>query len=193
MIFQGTSGQYQLFFRTYQDRCRKRVFGVRDCDAFSLIEVTISLGIIAFALVGIMGLFPAALQSARDSQQETQATFIAQQIFGGLSSNLSPSGNFVPTGSDVTDSSHRLAVDLTEEESYYLGFSQEGVALGAVTESEFENAIETREWVYATRVSVFADSPAPGISQVEVLVTSPAVATLPRRSRYPFVTLIRNQ
>ena len=45
---------------------------------FSLIEVVLALGIISFAIVGIIGLMPVAMKSAGDSMRETDATFIAR-------------------------------------------------------------------------------------------------------------------
>ena len=46
--------------------------------AFSLVEAALSLAIISFAMIAIMGLFPVALHTARDSDNETRATFIEE-------------------------------------------------------------------------------------------------------------------
>ena len=43
-------------------------------QAFSLIEIVLALGVISFAIVGIMGLFPVAMRAAQESQSETRAT-----------------------------------------------------------------------------------------------------------------------
>lgn len=58
----------------------------RHPDAFSLVEVVLALGVIGFALLAIIGLFPIGLQSDRASIQETRANFIAQQTFATLRS-----------------------------------------------------------------------------------------------------------
>lgn len=50
-------------------------------SAFSLVEVTIAIGIFAFVIVAIMGLFPVALKQRGDSAFETRAVLIARQIF----------------------------------------------------------------------------------------------------------------
>ena len=42
-----------------------------------MVEIVLAIGIISFALVGILGLIPAAMDSAIKSQRETQATCIA--------------------------------------------------------------------------------------------------------------------
>lgn len=50
-------------------------------EAFSLVEVTIAIGIFAFVVVALMGLFPAALRQREQAEAETRAVLIAQQIF----------------------------------------------------------------------------------------------------------------
>src|SRR5205814_6531881 len=51
---------------------------------FSLAEVVIALGVIAIAVVAILALFPAALQTGHSAQDETRAAQIAQTIFPRL-------------------------------------------------------------------------------------------------------------
>ncbi len=49
--------------------------------AFSLVEVTLALGIISFAFVAIFGMLPVALDTARDSIDRTRGAQIAQRLF----------------------------------------------------------------------------------------------------------------
>ncbi len=58
----------------------------RGVAAFSLVEVVLALGVIGFALVAIIGLFPTALHSERASIQETRANHLAEQVFSTLRS-----------------------------------------------------------------------------------------------------------
>jgi type II secretory pathway pseudopilin PulG len=58
-------------------RCAKRL-------AFTLAEVVIALGVIAVAVVAILAVFPAALQTGHSAQDETRAAQIAQTIFPRL-------------------------------------------------------------------------------------------------------------
>ena len=53
-------------------------------DAFSLVEVTIAIGIFAFVIVGIIGLFPTALRMQSKSAVETRSAMVAQQIFAAV-------------------------------------------------------------------------------------------------------------
>src|SRR5437879_9368023 len=52
--------------------------------AFSLLEVVIALGVIAVGIVGVLAVFPTALQTGHSAQDETRAAHIAQSVFGSL-------------------------------------------------------------------------------------------------------------
>src|SRR5437588_6943352 len=52
--------------------------------SFSLIEVVIALGVITVGIVGILAVFPTALQTGHSAQDETRAAHIAQSVFGSL-------------------------------------------------------------------------------------------------------------
>ena len=54
--------------------------------AFSLVEVTLSLGIIAFCLVTLVGLLPVGLNSNQAALQQTAAAAIAQAVVADLRS-----------------------------------------------------------------------------------------------------------
>jgi uncharacterized protein (TIGR02598 family) len=51
---------------------------------FSMVEVALALGIVGFSMLAIMGLFPLAMNTARDSLTETRATQLAQDTFSDL-------------------------------------------------------------------------------------------------------------
>jgi uncharacterized protein (TIGR02598 family) len=48
--------------------------------AFTLIEIIIALGVISFALIGLLGLLPAGLQTFRSTMNMSACTQIAQRI-----------------------------------------------------------------------------------------------------------------
>lgn len=62
-------------------KCRLPLFLA---TAFSLVEVTIAMGIIAFGLVAILGVLPVAFTTSRASITQTRATGIADTVFAGL-------------------------------------------------------------------------------------------------------------
>ena len=49
-------------------------------SGFSLVEVTIALGIFAFAVLGLMGMLPIALQTHRDAKLDTVLAQIKQRL-----------------------------------------------------------------------------------------------------------------
>lgn len=60
----------------------RRPFGAS--SAFSLVEVTIALGIVAFGLVAILGVLPVAFTTSRTSINQTRATGIMETVFAGM-------------------------------------------------------------------------------------------------------------
>lgn len=53
-------------------------------SAFTLVEVTIALGVVSFALLAMIGLIPTGLGSLRNSTQQSVNAQIIQQISSGL-------------------------------------------------------------------------------------------------------------
>lgn len=49
-------------------------------SGFSLVEVTIALGVFAFAVLGLMGMLPIALQTHRDAKNDTVLSQIKQRL-----------------------------------------------------------------------------------------------------------------
>src|SRR5437870_13907184 len=53
------------------------IFGLRRVHAFSLVEVTLALGVAAFCLLAVFGLMPVGVQTNRNSTSQTTAANIA--------------------------------------------------------------------------------------------------------------------
>ena len=66
---------------------------------FSLVEVTVAIGIFAFVAVAILGLLPAALKIRAESAQETLGVMIAQQLLASIDAAPSLTNVVFPTGS----------------------------------------------------------------------------------------------
>jgi uncharacterized protein (TIGR02598 family) len=83
-------------------------------NAFSLVEVVLALGVISFAIVAILGVFPLGLSTGHSAQDETRAPQIAQMILSSLSAQASTQFNnvLIPLPASQT-----LAVDLTSSAS----------------------------------------------------------------------------
>jgi type II secretory pathway pseudopilin PulG len=63
---------------------RSEIGGQRSEVGFSLVEVTVAIGIFAFVVVGVLGLLPTALRMRAESAQETRAVLIAQELFSSV-------------------------------------------------------------------------------------------------------------
>jgi hypothetical protein len=53
---------------------------------FSLVEVAITLGVVAFAFFGLLGLFPLALEQSKSCVNETRGAQLARMVFSTLAS-----------------------------------------------------------------------------------------------------------
>lgn len=76
-------------------------------DGFSLVEVVIAIGIFAFVIVGIIGLFPAALRIRSESALDTRAAMIAQQLMASIDSASSVTNNNLLFPSGFFDSTKK--------------------------------------------------------------------------------------
>ena len=59
--------------------------------AFSLVEVTLALGIAAFCLIAVFGLVPVGVQTNRNATSQTTATNILSSVVSDI--RASPKGN----------------------------------------------------------------------------------------------------
>jgi uncharacterized protein (TIGR02598 family) len=57
--------------------------------AFSLVEVTLALGIAAFCLIAVLGLVPAAVMTNRNATSQTAATNIVASVIADMRSTTS--------------------------------------------------------------------------------------------------------
>lgn len=143
--------------------------------AFSLVEVVLALGVISFAIVGIMGLFPVAMRAGLESQRETRANHIARMIFSDLAASP-PTNAMVATG---PDSFTNLVLS---------NFS------GSLTNLYDNAGLPTRDpaaAAFAAKISIRPDTPATGLAHIEAVISAPAAAPETNRSAYTFVTLLR--
>jgi hypothetical protein len=129
---------------------------------FSLAEVVIALGVIAVGIVGILAVFPTALQTGHSAQDETRAAQIAQTIFGSLVGQaLSQFNNVQFLLSDNTTRS-TPPIDLTTSSG-----ATPALTLYAANDGELTQ--DTTKAVYA--IFIYTNNSVPGF-------TDPASANL---------------
>jgi uncharacterized protein (TIGR02598 family) len=66
-------------------------------DAFSLIEITVAIGVIAVGLLAILGLLPIGMKSGRDAVDATRTSLIAQDVSNRVRASMTsndPSSQF---------------------------------------------------------------------------------------------------
>jgi uncharacterized protein (TIGR02598 family) len=61
-------------------------FRERAQHAFSMIEIVVALGVISFAIIAILGIFPIALSSNRSGMNEARAAQLVRAITGTIDS-----------------------------------------------------------------------------------------------------------
>jgi type II secretory pathway pseudopilin PulG len=91
---------------------------MRSRSAFTLIEIVLALGVAALAVVGIMALLPAGLDSGRSAQVETVASNLAQWMF---------EDRFLGRGFSAVESEYggaTLPVRLLPDSSRYADYEQ---------------------------------------------------------------------
>lgn len=166
--------------------------GLASRAGFSLVEVTIAIGIFAFVIVAILGLFPAALRQRSDAAAETRAVLIAQQVFGGIAA----------TGSVTNALSSDYSIKWDEAKSpslrnlsngVVLGFSQNGTTVNHIfpnTNSWASTEIGPVEQNITTKAFVVATNLSPGLFNVTVQVGYPANLPADKRRQQTFSSLV---
>ena len=148
----------------------------------SLIEVVIALGIISFAVVGIVGMMPVALKSAQESMRETDATLIAQRIFSELKTG---NGANRTVTKDTTNSIQ--TINLSSDSRNNLAFTQDGAPQAFFTST---NSPANADYDFYAQISVFTNTGVANLSRVQIDITAPAAASPSGRTTNSFVTLL---
>ena len=157
---------------------RKPSIGLKQ-SGFSLIEIILALGIISFALVGILGLFPVAVDAATSSQRETHAALIARSIFDQLNARPESPKRIIGLSEDFDGSSPApVTLDLDKGSSATINYDIDGnPSAGGGTTAIYQAEIS---------VAPVTGPPDLGVSQVTVTVK-------PRNASgvsYPFASLL---
>src|SRR5437870_6920187 len=92
---------------------------LRSAAAFSLVELTLALGIAAFCLIALFGLVPIGIQTNRNATSQTAATNVMAAVVADLratpKTNNTSSQFCIPLGTSATlyfDSEGRCSTDL---------------------------------------------------------------------------------
>ena len=126
----------------------------RSTSAFSLVELTLAIGIAAFCLIAVFGLMPVGVQTNRNATSQTAATSILSDVIADMRATPNP---------PAINTSAQYGITFgTDKTLYFDGAGQFTTSLGA--NSRY-------------RVSITFPSSPTGLSYTDLKVTWPAAAT----------------
>jgi uncharacterized protein (TIGR02598 family) len=135
--------------------------------AFSLVEVTLALGISAFCLIAVFGLLPVGVQTNRNATSQTAATNIMAAVVADLRATRKPA---------TTSTQFALGFSgCTPPNSVQLYFNSEGQIVGrcdCCSDTPGSQGINPRY-----RVSVTYPTSSAGLPYLDVKVAWPAAAS----------------
>ncbi len=176
-----------------KDENRKNVFVASrlsvslNARGFSLAEVALALGVVAFAIIAIIGMVPVALDAAKTSRDETHATFIARSLLETLRSG--ENGNYVIESSPGTFSINAYPTTAGSTITHYSSYDADGTLIGTSNQGAFDaGGSAAAGAVFLARLTLTTQDD--GLVHTEVVVEAPATAPRTNRRSFPFVTLI---
>ena len=130
---------------------------MRCSRASSLVEVVLALGIVAFALVAVIGMIPVGVQSSRDAVDLTRTSLIAQDAAMRLPTLAYTDGTPDATAAWFYDQNGRwLNVDASSASPYTGGFYRVDVVRGALASYPVNTdpGVADASNIYSTRLLV---------------------------------------
>ena len=146
-------------------KCEPRL---RFVAAFSLVEITLALGIAAFCLIALFGLIPIGMQTNRNATSQTRATNILAAVIADLRTTTKTAGTW-------TGTSPQLCIPLGTARTLY--FDSEGRCSGNLAGSTSPCGVALVPAIQP-RFQVTVTFPSSGnLTYADLKVTWPAAAT----------------
>jgi uncharacterized protein (TIGR02598 family) len=139
------------------------IFRLRRLHAFSLVELTLALGVAAFCLLAVFALIPVGVQTNRNATSQTRATNIMAAVIADL--RATPKTN---------NTSSQFGITFGTCKKLYFDSEEQVVASGACDE-DITVPPTSRYQLNVTFPA--ADPGAPETAYADVKVTWPAAAT----------------
>jgi type II secretory pathway pseudopilin PulG len=143
----------------------------RNASAFSLVEVTLAIGVAAFCLLAVVGLLPVGLKTNQAANRQTIANGIVTQIIGDLRS----ASRRIPSPSDNSSVEFTLCVPPGCSTPGWVFFSDEGTQTGLTSLGTTAPAAPAGS-VYRTHVTYYSTASTTS-SLVHIEVFWPAAPT----------------
>jgi uncharacterized protein (TIGR02598 family) len=129
-------------------------------SAFSLVELTLAIGIVSLCLVAVIGLVPVGVQTNRNATSQTAATNIITAVVADL--RATPRGSNTSSQFGITFGTNPLPL-------YFDGSGQFATSIAATSPTPFQPR-------YQLNVT-WNTSPPTGMQYADLKVTWPAAAT----------------
>jgi Flp pilus assembly pilin Flp len=157
-------------------------------SGFTLVEIALALGVVAFALVAIIGMLPVALESARESKLQTQAAFVARSIFNGLTVASGAQAMVLTSSSGGNSDFTAVPLPPDSEQIFHAAYDASGRFLGPAGSYEDGSGMPPSA-LFATRLSLRPRND--GLTDSILSVEAPAQARTENRKRYVFTSVLR--
>lgn len=185
-------------------------FGLRRVQAFSLVELTLALGVAAFCLIGVFGLMPVGVQTNRNSTSQSGAVNIMAAVVADLRAISKPYDNsktYLAGDRVVYGSNCYVAIQTTtghppSNPTYWtagLSCPRFGISFGTNAILYFDGSGQFTTSLgansrYQLNVTWYNDSVSTGLKYANLKVTWPASAdpTTPSGSAEMFAAFDRN-
>lgn len=164
---------------------------------FSLVEVTIAIGIFAFVIVAILGLFPTAMRLRSESALETRSVMIAQELFAAVRAATNfphvwgvrdgPTGDYLNPAEDITQNPVVVGYPANTSVPFYLAASGRGGDANALWQGTLPAGAAQNEILTLAKLS--AQKITNNLYEVKVEVRAPATAPLNNTKPMVFTTL----
>jgi uncharacterized protein (TIGR02598 family) len=154
-------------------------------EGFTLVEVVLALGVVSFALVAILGVFPIGLQTGHDAQDETRAAQIAQAIFATMLAQA-------PT----RYSAIQIPIDASNSLPLNLSQTNTPATPQMYADNDGKFTVSKNGAIYAITITTSTTPPGIGsadaglASQVIISISWPAAAPAANRTQRNFVEII---
>ena len=154
---------------------------MKKTKGFSLVEVTLAIGIAGFALLAIFGLLPVGLSSNQASIQQTEAANIVTGIVADL--RQVPSATAIAASTNTLSSvSPRYAIDVTTAGTNTIYLDESGALKSAAAQARYKAVVQLTQPSAGQRTATYGS----------IVISWPAAATNSSGALKNFVALDRN-
>lgn len=155
---------------------------------FTLMEILIATGLFAFAVTGLIALFPMAQRISREGEEEARAALIAGNILDTLAVNAASGSFSLATG--TSGGSIRIErIDPFSSGEHSVAYGAACEPLFAMDQNQVEKPAGNPEALDIAMLRLARKSSLPGLVVAEVDVASPAAAPASGRTTNRFVRL----